>query len=182
MQIIANWSRPTGVRLNADKTQAMWLGRLNYYEPIGHDGRVFEMKEEIKYLGLILTRNLNWRKHVDYLEQKNKSQILLINYVNNLSGSQLTMASKQTIYKTVYLPTILYLSEIWASDLNKTQMERLCKMQRKYLLAMSGAYQSTNRVKLINLLQTLSIEEEIEGLKAGREKGSGDENSCGKCF
>ena len=58
----------------------------------------------------------------------------LINYVNHLSGSQLTISSKRTAYKTVYLPTILYLSEIWAGGLNKTQMERLRRMQRRYLL------------------------------------------------
>ena len=32
---------------------------------------------------------------------------------SHLSSSQLTTKGKRTIYKNVYLPTILYLSEIW---------------------------------------------------------------------
>lgn len=172
MKCIESWSSETGVQLNVNKTQAMWLGRQSYDEPIGHNGQVFEMKEEIKYLGLILTRSLGWRKHIDYLEEKNKSQIRLINYVSHLSGSQLTIESKRTIYKTVYLPTILYLNEIWAAELSNAQMERLKKLQRSYLLALSGAYRSTSRVKLMNLLQVLSIEKELRCQSEGRGRGA----------
>jgi len=74
------------------------------------------------------------------------------------------------VYHRVYLPTMLYLSEIWAADLSSTQTDSLKALQRKYLLALTGAYTSTNKLKLMNLLGVLSIEKEIECQHLGREK------------
>lgn len=169
MEIIAEWSTRTGVRLNLEKTQILWLGKKSYDEPIGYAGHEFEVKTEVKYLRLVLTRGLTWKKHLDYLEEKNKQQIRLISYVNHLSEN-LTIESKRTVYHTVYLPTILYLSEIWADELKPTHLERLRGLQRKYLLALTGAYSSTNRVKLMNLLEVLSIDHELEYRRTARGK------------
>lgn len=85
------------------------LGKKNYDEQIGYAARAFEEKTEVRYLGLI-TCGLAWKRHIEYLEEKNKQQIRLISYVNHLSEN-LTIESKRTVYQTFYLPTILYLSE-----------------------------------------------------------------------
>ena len=90
---------------------------------------------------------------------------------------QLTIESKRAAYHTVYLPTILYLSEIWAPGLTVSQTDKLLAMQRKYLLAMTGAFRSTNRQKLMNLFEVLPIDRELECRGECRERVADERKS-----
>ena len=58
-----------------------------------------------------------------------EEQIRLTNYINHLSKN-LTIVSKLTVYHTVYLPTILYLYEIWADELKPTHIESELEYRR----------------------------------------------------
>ena len=84
----------------------MWLGRKALDEEFKCGRTTLEMSDELKYLGVIQTRNLKCDRHLAYLEQKNDKQIRLINAVNALTGG-LTL-NKMVIYKQAYLTAILY--------------------------------------------------------------------------
>ena len=91
----------------------------------------------------------------------------MINYVLHLA-KDLTIEDKCTIYHRMYL---------LALNLPRTLIEKLKSMQRSLLPALSGAYRSTNKIKLINQLEISTIETELEcqrsskGLNGVEKKG-----------
>ena len=138
----------------------MWIGRKAWDEELKCGRMTLEICEQIKYLGLILTHNLKWDGHLTYLEEKNSKLIRLINAVTALTGN-LDLNNKMTIYRQVYLTTLLYCHEIWAAALNNRQKDQLKSLQRKTILAMTGAFSSTNNSKLLDLIGVLEVNEEI---------------------
>ena len=74
----------------------------------------------------------------------------------------LNIESKKVIYKQVYLPSILFASDVWASNLPNYLKSKLSTIQRKALLAITGCYPSVNDKKLLQLLDLLEINKEIE--------------------
>ena len=146
----------------------MWIGKKNWDEELMFGRTALEMCEEIKYLGVILTPNLKWDRHLEYLDDKNSKLIRLMNAVNVLAGG-LELSSKVTIYKQLYLPTLLHGHVIWAAALNGRQRDQLKSLQRKAILAMTGAFSTTNNSKLLDLIGLLEVNEEIACLSECRE-------------
>lgn len=66
------------------------------------------------------------------------------------------------IYKSVFLPRIMYASEIWFPlILRKVTYRRiLCSLQRSVLMV-TGAYKTTDSNKLLNLIGELNVEDEM---------------------
>jgi hypothetical protein len=71
---------------------------------------------------------------------------------------------KKKIYFSVFLPIISYGSEIWLDEIKKkkTYKKKLDKLQRSIILAVTGAYKTTNNIKLLKLIKINCICEEIE--------------------
>ena len=168
-KVINNWCRSTGLKLNADKTTAMWIGKKRVNEEIKLNGHNIKLQKEIKYLGVMLKRTMNWNSHVKLIEQKHNKQVRLLSYVNHLTGG-LTIEQKKTLYKQIYLPTILFMSEIWFDELTITQRSKLRSLQNSYVRTMTGAYSRTNSLKLLNLLGLLEIQEQVSYQRAAYQK------------
>jgi hypothetical protein len=82
----------------------------------------------------------------------------LLNYSIYLTGG-LSIQYKKIIYNQIYLPTVLYLNNIWYSELPN------------YL-----AYSTTNSVKLLNLIEQLQLNKEaqveLDGFSKSKEEKS----------
>ena len=59
-----------------------------------------------------------------------------------------------------YLTSILYGHEIWAPALTGRLRDQLTSLQRKAILALTGAYSTTNNLKLLDLIEVLEINAE----------------------
>ena len=115
----------------------------------------------IKYLGIYISDNLKWNDHVEYLELKNNKLIKLVKIIEAQSRG-INYEIKTIIYKQIYLPNILYSYINWFKYLTSKQKKKLSNLQRTFMLACTGAFGSTNNIKLLNLLGWLEIKKEVE--------------------
>ena len=75
----------------------------------------------IKFLGVILSANLNWNKHIDVVVSKISKNICIISKVRHLLPLQLT----RNLYFTLVHPYISYCNLVWGSPTKTKQLERI---------------------------------------------------------
>ena len=87
----------------------------------------------------------------------------------------MTLRLRRTIYRQVCLPNIGYMAKTWYPDLKfKHQHERLTRVQRRMLLALTRAYRTTSNAKLQKIMGVLDLNEEFElALESERKCGKG---------
>ena len=80
---IATWINSNGLKMNVAKTQLMVLcgkSRQKSAQPvcvwIGDRG--LPKQESVKYLGVRIDKNLNWKLHIDEVQQKCLAKIAMI--------------------------------------------------------------------------------------------------------
>ena len=64
----------------------------------------------------------------------------------------------------------LYCHEIWPSGLTGRLRDQLSSLQRKAILAMTGAFSTTNNLKLLDLIGVIEIHDEIACQAECRER------------
>ena len=84
---------------------------------------------ETKFLGIILSANLKWHKHIDVVLNKTSKSIGIISKVRHLLPPNLT----RMLYMTLVEPYLNYCNLIWASGKKTELLERVLKMQKKIL-------------------------------------------------
>ena len=80
--------------------------------------------QSVKYLGVILTENLNWTQHIK--EKTRKAKLLMFaarRYVGKKFGLQPALMAY--VWQTCINPIVLYASHIWAHLLTKAQVRLL---------------------------------------------------------
>ncbi|GBN21490.1 RNA-directed DNA polymerase from mobile element jockey [Araneus ventricosus] len=73
----------------------------------------FPGKKEIKYLGVILDRNLTFRPHLNHIENK-YNKAFRAQYSLICRNSRLSIQNKLLIYKAYLRPILTYTSPVWA--------------------------------------------------------------------
>jgi hypothetical protein len=68
-----------------------------YEEEISFNNKQIEMVNKMKYLGIYINNELNWKNHLNYLEEKNSNLIRLINYINH-QANYLPIEKKNYIF------------------------------------------------------------------------------------
>ena len=159
---IVKWCDLAELKINLNKTQFMLLGRKRLNRPILLHNNPIKLVNKIKYLGVFLDRELNWKSHLDHLESKIN---LLTHRLNTFSflSSEVKLIFKKKLYFSVFVPTILYAHRIWYPDIcsKSTYTHRLQIMQRKFLKSLVHAYKCTSTDKLLKILHIVDILEEI---------------------
>ena len=69
---IKSWLSKVKLVINKEKTEGLVLTRRRCFEKprIYIDDHEIEIKNEIKYLGVILDTKLKWNKHIDFVVDK----------------------------------------------------------------------------------------------------------------
>jgi hypothetical protein len=88
-------------------------------------------KTEIKYLGMTVDRKLTWKQHI---AKKRKQINITIKQLNWLLGrkSNLAIANKLLIYKTIIIPIWTYGLEFWGCA-SKSNISIIQRSQSKIL-------------------------------------------------
>ena len=162
IRVVKEWCDRAGVKLNANKTEAMSTGRVRI-ESIRIENAEIKMKAKLKYLGRILDTKLTFKDHLDHLKQKTESLAIR---VNNLCwmNDKICLELKMQTYRSVLLPMITFGYEAWHKVVKSktTYTDKLKQMQNRILRTVTGAYRSTSRNKLLEITKSIEIEEELE--------------------
>ena len=131
---LEHWESKWQMSFNASKCLVLSVTKKK--KPTVHDyqlhGETLQNVDSAKYLGVELTKNLSWGKHVQSITNKaNKTSAFVY---RNLRGSPRTVQT--ACYKTLVRPTLEYASPVWdphqqnlTNDIEKVQRRaarRIC--------------------------------------------------------
>jgi len=130
-------AREIGLEVCADKTKYMVMSRDQNAERIHSvrmDNSTFERVEEFKYLGTTLT-NLNAIRE-EFKKRLRSGNTCYYSVQKLLSSRLLSKNLKIKLYRTIILPVVLYVCEIWSLTLR--QERRLRVFENKVLRRIFG--------------------------------------------
>lgn len=129
LEKLMNWLNGNKLKINVAKTKAMMLGKKKFREElktlkdgISIGGSEIEMVEEMKYLGLIVDCQLNFKSHVNYMCKKISSKLGVLGRCSGFISKR----TRLTIFNTIVLPhftfvgTVLYIAS--KSDIDRLQI------------------------------------------------------------
>lgn len=137
--------------------------------PIVLNGQIVPQANQVKYLGITLDRRLTWRPHID---NKKKQLNIKLKELYWLIGrkSQLTLANKVLIYKTILKPVWTYGLQLWSTAAS-SNIEILERFQSKVLRVITNApWFVTNAILRRDLSIPTVKEEAIKFSEAYRVK------------
>jgi hypothetical protein len=94
------------IEINENKsTHVTFTMRKFDCPPVTFNNKLIPSSNEVKYLGLIFDKRLNWSS---YLKRKRKSMNSRLHLLRPLLKSKLSLANKLIIYKSIIRPAWLY--------------------------------------------------------------------------
>ena len=121
---LCDWFSANKLSLNVSKTNYMLFNnnntRLNTNLQLKINGEIIDKVESTKFLGLHIDDKLNWKQHIDYVQNK-LSKTASIMYRMRYILNENTL---RTLYTSLYLPYINYCSEVWGNTY-KTYMNKI---------------------------------------------------------
>ncbi|XP_037509457.1 uncharacterized protein LOC119386192 [Rhipicephalus sanguineus] len=169
------WADSVKVRLNPDKTFCVLFHaglrggartRITVRPPGAQTALAF--KDSLRILGVVFDARLSFFKHADYLRDKVTTLTARVAAFYAMQGSRVRPTHKTLLYRQVILPALTYASPIWWSEsrVDCRLYARMVSIQRVVLLAITGAFRTTNTAALQVLMHAAPIDLELERLNA----------------
>ena len=160
LEKIAEWALKWLVKFNPLKTESLLISRKTntVHPPVFMQDQQIKEVESHKHLGVILSNDCSWQKHIDYIKEKAWTRIKIMRRLKY----DLDRKSLETIYKSFIRPLLEYADVIWdnCTQQNKNELE---------LIQLEAARISTGTTKLVSVAN-LYIETGWETLDARRNK------------
>lgn len=164
INLVNKWCTEAGVKLNVNKTEIINLSKSKKNLNIKIIDKEIKFKPHLKYLGIVIDDKLLFNRHLDQLQSKTLNLLEQVRRLLWMNGN-IKFRYKLKLYHSLFMSKICYASQIWFNEVSskKTYRQRLSRVQRKIMLAITGAYwyRSTSNIKLLNLLMLNDIKEEL---------------------
>lgn len=152
---ISTWFACNKLTLNRDKTKYVVLrSRYAKCDTIGMQihlvGGTIEQLDNIKYLGVLLDSNLNWRPHISSICMKLASACSLLIKCREC----LNLNIPKIVYFSIFHCHITYCSESW-SGTYKTYLDPIIRLQKRALRIMTYTRPHDDNSFLFNQLGIL---------------------------
>jgi hypothetical protein len=127
--IINEWFKANLLSLNLTKTSYIIFANKKC-----HDINIIinyvsiSRQFDTKFLGIILTYNLNWGKHIDIVVNKISKCLGIISKVRHLLPVHIT----RVLYLTLIEPYINYCNLVWCLPVSTGRLDKIFKIQKKY--------------------------------------------------
>lgn len=147
LQRITDWAKTWLVKFNPTKTESMVLSRKSnkpVHPPICMLNQDIPNVEFHKHLGVYLTNDLSWRKHIEYVTAKAWKRI---NIMKKLKFT-LDRASLETVYFSFIRPILEY-SDVLLSNCSNMDAYELEKVQYEAARIVTGATKLVSIEKLL---------------------------------
>jgi hypothetical protein len=144
--------------LNVKKTKAMIIGRntITPMDILKINNEAIEFVEEIKYLGIIIDKKLDFNSHLDYVCKKINKKYHMLRRLK----MKLTTESMIILYNSLIGPHIDYCSTILFL-LNDTQLKKIQKIQNKIMRLILNVRWDTHIREMVYTLQWQTIKQRI---------------------
>ena len=154
MIILSDWFRANLLSLNIKKTSfIIFSHKKNLAADIFIDNNALTRQYETKFLGVIITYNLNWKKHIEVVANKISKNIGIISKIRHLLPSTII----RTIYLTLVEPYISYCNLVWAQDKSTCALEKIFKIQKKYCRLITFSHYRSHSNPLFSKLSILTV-------------------------
>ena len=151
------------VKFNPNKTEIMIFNIRNQQDELSFDfdGIVLNSVNKHKHLGLIISSDCKWTKHIDNLIQRTSKQL---NVLRKLKF-RLKREYLENIYFTFIRPILEYSSEVW-DNCGQVNSDRLEKLQLEAARIVTGltCYTSLDSIYREAGWEKLSTRREVKKL------------------
>jgi hypothetical protein len=171
---LSAWATLRGLSFSTSKSQTMCLkgGRKPDFA-VRLSGNIITATDSVRYLGITLDRGKTFWPHVDNLAENSMD---LFSRLRGLTSANwgLNQSTSRIIYKAVFIPRITYGARIWESGAKtKKAISKLGSVQRRGLLAVTGAYRTTSTHALQAIAGLLPLDLEVRKTAARQKELAG---------
>ena len=108
---LSEWARKWLILFNPTKTEVMLISNIFYDDTLNlvMDGTILKLVEIHKHLGVILSSNNKWSKHIDSIIASASEQIAFLRKLKYKFSKQ----TLNTLYCTYIRPLFEYASDVW---------------------------------------------------------------------
>lgn len=135
--------------VNVNKTKCMTIGNTNSNVSVKYAGQYVEEVTEFKYLGLTITKGLDWNLHVSKLYRNLSCLAGVFRKISNI----LPIYLKKSIYNSMFVSQLLYCLPIYGSTTNGN----IILIQRSQNRALKNLYDKDVLYSPIQLLNELDL-------------------------
>ena len=154
-----DWGSLVKLSFNATKSLLMifYAARFTLSLSIVIGGVTIVPSDTCTYLGLIIDSKLNWYAHIEAKCAASKKLLFFILKCCRLTWG-LSRKVLSLLYKSVFLPTILYNCAIWAGAVGKKKVVKaLLAAQRPFAIAIARLYKTTSTSAALVLANTTPL-------------------------
>lgn len=170
------WLDSRGLKMALEKTEALLVtDRRSFERPVLRIGEFeVEWRKQIKYLGVVLDKKLNFRPHIHQAGLKAvECGANLARMMPNVGGPR---EEKRRLVACVAHSKLLYAAPVWAPSLtNQAISQRLMSSQRAIALRIISAYRTVSTSAALVLARVppadLQAMEREEIFRSGRAQG-----------
>ena len=129
------WFCVNKLSLNVAKTNYILFGNYRHEQHVAlriKDINI-ERVEATKFLGVIIDESLSWNNHINSV----KSKLAKVSSVIYKVSHCIDRSSMHTLYCSLFLPYIMYCSEIWGNT-HKTKLHGIIMLQKRVMRTVYG--------------------------------------------
>lgn len=138
--------------VNVNKTKSMTISNSPNAVSVRYANQIIESVDEYKYLGLLITNNFNWNRHISKMYSNLSALAGVFRKICKLIPHEL----KRSLYNSMFVSHILYCIPIFGSTTNNN-ITLLQRCQNKALKGLYGKDQLYSPRTLMKQLNYLSI-------------------------
>lgn len=154
---LSTWFKANKLSLNLKKTKLIIFCPKNKQYPrttidIMIDNKKIEQVDSIKFLGVLIHENLNWKPHINLIALKISKSIGVINKIKFFIPIHIRIS----LYNTLILPYLQYCNIVWAKTY-PTNLDKLYKLQKRIIRIISNSGYRDHTLPLFYKFKILSI-------------------------
>ena len=134
---LSSWISCNGLKMNLQKMQFVFLSRRCREKEadslqVCMNGEVLKRCDQVKYLGVIVDKQLNWKRHIEQVRKKCLSALAILYEVRRALRPKL----KSLLYLTIVQPHLDYCSVVWMECCkhDAIKLERIQKSGMRMIL------------------------------------------------
>lgn len=158
-----NWAREAGLEFGAAKSKYVVFTNKRRKDSdttvqLKIANSPIQEVDDIKYLGINLNCKLSWNNHIDSKVKKAKQHMFILRKLIHCKLGPNPGIMKWA-YESIVRPALTYGCHVWGANLNKTQTQKLKKVNRLGLLLIAPAWRSapTNGLEIIYDVSPLDL-------------------------